>query len=92
MTNTTNATAHASCSHPRTKVARAICRRQRAQAPVLPQLHTLRTPSGVVHEADFQVHDMTYCNGSYPKNAVQGLGTRDDITCKNCIKRAVSGG
>ena len=97
MTNTTNAapasTTHAACTHPKTKVDRARCRKARAVASTrVVSYPTYRShASKVVHYA----YAATVNSPSGPAcTRVAGkLGKYDinytsttDVTCKNCSK------
>lgn len=95
----TNNTAHATCSHPRTKVDRARCRKARA-------LSSTRKPSDVFyttfqakgskvihHGIHVGLGTVPACTGKEPANqdyALESYPTLDEVnshvTCKNCVK------
>jgi hypothetical protein len=97
MTNTTN-TAHASCTHPRTKVDRARCRKARALDASRPSTSVFYTTyqakgSKVIHHGKhvglITVPACTEKPGN-PDYALESYPTLADVerhvTCKNCIK------
>jgi hypothetical protein len=98
MTNTTN-TAHSTCSHPRTKVDRARCRKARALAVSRPASAVFYTTfqakgSKVIHHGiHIGLGTVPGCTRKEPSNqdyALESYPTLADVerhvTCKNCIK------
>lgn len=107
MTNNANTTArttaHADCTHPRTKVARATCRKARAKA-IRAEVATPSYPtyqangSKVVHWALGVNVDDSPVTRTAPactrvpakaENYVTDVATIDAgiVTCKNCVKK-----
>lgn len=88
MTNTTNAaSAHAACTHPKTKVDRARCRKARATSPTRTNLIDVVTAKGskVIHRV---VDGTTFaCTKKTIKaDAIFTTAPADVVTCKNCVK------
>lgn len=99
MTNTTNtapASAHAACTHPKTKVDRARCRKMRATSASRPAsslyYFTLQANgSNVTHHGIFNDAGMYAfaCTGKAAKVDVTdhpATATPSAVTCKNCTK------
>lgn len=87
MTNTTNAaSAHAACTHPKTKVDRARCRKNRANASTRTNLIAIVIANGskVVHRANDDTYACT--KKSIKIDAVRGNEDASIVTCKNCLK------
>jgi hypothetical protein len=96
MTTNTNTaprtTAHTACTHPRTKVARAACRRARAGVTpkatkvVLPPTYpaVIAKGSKVVHFANGDTFACTKKNILDSAERVDALA--ECVTCKNCVK------
>jgi hypothetical protein len=94
MTNTTNSSAHAACTHPRTKVARAICRRQRAASIKSAKQATYTTIQGkgskTTHYAIFDDSiSIPACTGkpfASPDYALSEITIDERPTCPRCAK------
>lgn len=94
-THMTNNTAHATCSHPRTKVDRARCRKTRAVAASRKASDTYYVTlqangSKVTHHAIY--NDAENAIPACTRKAVKGVPTLEQfdtaptVTCQNCTK------
>lgn len=91
----TNNTAHANCSHPRTKVDRARCRKTRAlassrPAPTTYYLTLQANGSKVTHHGIYNdAENYVFACTNKPAKIDVANFTHDDVptvTCKNCTK------
>jgi hypothetical protein len=94
MTNTTN-TAHANCTHARTKVDRARCRKARAlaasrPAPTTYYLTLRANGSKVTHNGAYDaIGNYLFACTNKPAKVDVISNTHDavpTVTCKNCVK------